>query len=194
WSSDVCSPDRSGPGAAAPGSAPPAAPRVPRPAPGPGHPSHPSPSARRPATRAGSRPSPVSGPSGRLATRSGPSGRVSRRTGSSRRGMLGLGLVQVPPVPYRDPATAVMPDPVVAEKNRFCGNCGEKVGRSRGDRPGRTEGFCRACGTEFSFTPKLRKGDLVAGQYEVLGCLAHGGLGWIYLARDHNVSDRWVVL
>jgi serine/threonine-protein kinase PknG len=34
----------------------------------------------------------------------------------------------------------------------------------------------------------------VAGQYEVLGCLAHGGLGWIYLAQDHNVSDRWVVL
>ena len=26
------------------------------------------------------------------------------------------------------------------------------------------------------------------------GCLAHGGLGWIYLARDRNVSDRWVVL
>src|SRR6185369_12244887 len=24
--------------------------------------------------------------------------------------------------------------------------------------------------------------------------LAFGGLGWIYLARDHNVSDRWVVL
>jgi serine/threonine-protein kinase PknG len=32
------------------------------------------------------------------------------------------------------------------------------------------------------------------GQYEVAGCLAHGGLGWIYLARDKNVSDRWVVL
>ncbi|MFD1052244.1 hypothetical protein ACFQ1S_45045, partial [Kibdelosporangium lantanae] len=26
------------------------------------------------------------------------------------------------------------------------------------------------------------------------GCLAYGGLGWIYLAKDHNVSDRWVVL
>ena len=26
------------------------------------------------------------------------------------------------------------------------------------------------------------------------GCLAHGGLGWIYLAKDKNVSDRWVVL
>jgi serine/threonine-protein kinase PknG len=34
----------------------------------------------------------------------------------------------------------------------------------------------------------------VANQYEVAGCLAHGGLGWIYLARDRNVSDRWVVL
>ena len=34
----------------------------------------------------------------------------------------------------------------------------------------------------------------MANQYEVAGCLAHGGLGWIYLAKDHNVSDRWVVL
>ena len=68
------------------------------------------------------------------------------------------------------------------------------VGRSRNDRPGRTEGFCRQCRTQFSFTPKLAAGDLVAGQYEVLGALAHGGLGWIYLARDRAVSDRWVVL
>ena len=35
---------------------------------------------------------------------------------------------------------------------------------------------------------------MVAGQYEVQGCIAHGGLGWIYLAIDRNVSDRWVVL
>ncbi|GAB3694981.1 serine/threonine-protein kinase [Nocardiopsis oceani] len=87
-----------------------------------------------------------------------------------------------------------MTNPVVSEKNRFCGNCTEKVGRSRGEQPGRTEGFCRQCGTQFSFTPKLVKGDVVGGQYEVLGCLAHGGLGWIYLARDRNVNDRWVVL
>ncbi len=26
------------------------------------------------------------------------------------------------------------------------------------------------------------------------GAIAHGGLGWIYAARDRNVSDRWVVL
>ena len=35
---------------------------------------------------------------------------------------------------------------------------------------------------------------MVADQYEVHGCLAHGGMGWIFLARDRNVSDRWVVL
>ena len=28
----------------------------------------------------------------------------------------------------------------------------------------------------------------------MVGCLAHGGLGWIYLAVDRNVADRWVVL
>lgn len=43
-------------------------------------------------------------------------------------------------------------------------------------------------------SPTLSAGDLVAGQYEIAGPIAHGGLGWIYLAQDHNVSDRWVVL
>ena len=42
--------------------------------------------------------------------------------------------------------------------------------------------------------PKLSRGDLVGGQYEVRGCIAHGGLGWIYLAIDRNVHNRWVVL
>ncbi|MEV4257935.1 tetratricopeptide repeat protein, partial [Spirillospora sp. NPDC049652] len=113
---------------------------------------------------------------------------------SGRRGQLGSGLVEVPRIPYRDPATAVRQNPEVPEHRRFCGSCGEKVGRSRGDRPGRTEGFCPKCGHAFSFRPKLKTGDLVHGQYEVLGCLAHGGLGWIYLARDHRVNGRWVVL
>ncbi|WP_030164232.1 serine/threonine-protein kinase [Spirillospora albida] len=102
--------------------------------------------------------------------------------------------MEVPPVPYRDPSTAVMSDPQVAEAKRYCSGCGEPVGRGRGDRPGRTEGFCPKCRTRFSFTPKLNPGDRVGGQYDVLGCLAHGGLGWIYLAKDRNVSDRWVVL
>jgi serine/threonine-protein kinase PknG len=121
--------------------------------------------------------------------------RGSRRTsGRSARGRLGAGLVEIPPVPYRDPASAVLADPQVPESRRFCANCEQPVGRGLDGRPGLSEGFCRNCGTRFSFSPKLEPGDLVAGQYEVLGCLAFGGLGWIYLARDHNVSDRWVVL
>jgi serine/threonine-protein kinase PknG len=115
-------------------------------------------------------------------------------SGRSSRGALGAGLVEVPPVPARDPATAILADPRVPESRRFCGNCGERVGQSVNGRAGLTEGFCRQCGTRFSFSPKLAPGELVAGQYEVLGCLAHGGLGWVYLARDRHVSDRWVVL
>ncbi|OLF05933.1 serine/threonine protein kinase [Actinophytocola xinjiangensis] len=119
-----------------------------------------------------------------------------RRTSSRTmgRGRLGAGLVEVPVVPVRDPASAVLTDPAVSENKRFCSNCSAEVGRARDGRPAATEGECEACGNPFNFRPRLFAGDLVAGQYEVLGCLAYGGLGWIYLAKDHNVSDRWVVL
>jgi len=116
--------------------------------------------------------------------------------GSSGRGRLGAGLVQVPDVPRPDPRAMVLEKAEVPERKRFCSrsDCGAPVGRARGDRPGRTEGFCTKCGHPYSFVPKLRAGDVVHGQYEVVGCLAHGGLGWIYLAVDRAVSDRWVVL
>ncbi|MGH3701909.1 MAG: tetratricopeptide repeat protein [Pseudonocardiaceae bacterium] len=128
------------------------------------------------------------------------SDRVSRgsstltSTTRSSRTRWGGGLVEVPPVPRIDPASALLTDPQVAEAKRFCSRCGHPVGRSRDGRPGRVAGFCPQDGAPFSFVPKLSPGDLVAGQYEVQGCLAHGGLGWIYLAIDRNVSDRWVVL
>lgn len=117
-------------------------------------------------------------------------------TGASGRNRLGAGLVQVPDVPRPDPRSAVMENPQVPERKRFCSrsDCGVPVGRSRGERPGRTEGFCTKCGHPYSFVPKLHGGDIVHGQYEVAGCLAHGGLGWVYLAVDRAVSDRWVVL
>jgi len=118
----------------------------------------------------------------------------SGRSRSSSRGSLGAGLIEIPPVPYRDPATAVLANPQVPENKRFCGVCERPVGRSRDGRPGLPEGYCPNCGSKFSFSPKLVRGELVAGQYEVLGCLAHGGLGWLYLAMDRNLSNRWVVL
>ncbi|MPY53572.1 serine/threonine-protein kinase [Streptomyces acidicola] len=116
--------------------------------------------------------------------------------GSSGRARLGAGLVQVPQVPRPDPRAMVLENPEVPERKRFCSrsDCGAPVGRARGERSGRVEGFCTKCGHPYSFVPKLRGGDVVHGQYEVAGCLAHGGLGWIYLAVDRAVSDRWVVL
>jgi serine/threonine-protein kinase PknG len=115
-------------------------------------------------------------------------------TDRSSRGNLGAGLVEIPPVPAHDPAGAILADTQVSESQRFCSKCEQPVGRARDGQPGLADGFCRNCGTPFSFTPKLQPGDLLGGQYEVLGCLAHGGLGWIYLARDRNVSDSWRVL
>ncbi len=125
---------------------------------------------------------------------SGATHRVRSGSQRLRSARLGAGLTTIPPVPLVDASKVIMKNPEVAEDKRTCAKCGNPVGRSKDGRPGRSEGFCPTCGQAFSFTPKLHAGDLVAGQYEVAGCLAHGGLGWIYLARDKNVSDRWVVL
>jgi serine/threonine-protein kinase PknG len=104
-------------------------------------------------------------------------------------------LVEIEPVPKRDPLEAILPDDYqLPESKRFCATCDAPVGRSDDGESGRTEGYCRKCGHAFSFTPKLSRGDAVAGQYEVVGRVAHGGLGWIYLARDLKVDQRWVVL
>jgi serine/threonine-protein kinase PknG len=140
----------------------------------------------------------LSPPSAAMSSASGVSGTTGSRRGRSgpttSRGRLGAGLVDIPPVPARDPASAVLANPQVAENKRFCGACENPVGRGRDGLPGLAEGFCPNCGTRYSFVPKLVPGELVAGQYEVLGCLAHGGLGWIYLGMDHNLGKRWVVL
>ncbi|MDQ1716245.1 MAG: serine/threonine-protein kinase PknG [Pseudonocardiales bacterium] len=122
--------------------------------------------------------------------------RPARRIGSSRTRSqrLGAGITSVPSAPLPDPRSVLMAKAEVAEDKRLCSSCGAPVGRSRDGKPGRTTGFCAKCRTSFSFEPKLKQGDLVGGQYEVVGALAYGGLGWIYLAQDRNVSDRWVVL
>ncbi|SPM33159.1 serine/threonine protein kinase [Mycobacterium rhizamassiliense] len=107
---------------------------------------------------------------------------------------LGGGLVEIPRARDIDPLEALMTNPVVPESKRFCWNCGKPVGRSKGEGKGSSEGTCPFCASPYSFLPQLTPGNIVAGQYEVKGCIAHGGLGWVYLAVDHNVNDRPVVL
>jgi serine/threonine-protein kinase PknG len=107
---------------------------------------------------------------------------------------LGGGLVEILRVPAKDPLEALMTNPVVAESKRFCWNCGRPVGRSTADGRALSEGWCPHCGSAYSFLPQLSPGDIVAEQYEIKGCIAHGGLGWVYLAFDKNVNDRPVVL
>ena len=128
--------------------------------------------------------------------------RTARTT--STRAELGAGLVRVAPTVAGDPTTAVMSpekiETVLGEKpedERFCSACGQPVGRGDDGNPGRITGFCGNCRTPFNFytnMPQLTAGDLVAGQYRILGPIAHGGMGWIYLGQDTAVSDRWVVL
>ena len=107
---------------------------------------------------------------------------------------LGGGLVEIPRVSDIDPLKALMTNPVVPESKRFCWNCGRPLGRSSAEGKGASEGWCPYCGSPYTFLPQLSPGDIIAGQYEIKGCIAHGGLGWVYLAVDHNVNDRPVVL
>ncbi|MFB7876745.1 tetratricopeptide repeat protein [Nocardia sp. NPDC056064] len=124
-------------------------------------------------------------------SRSGRSVRTARSRPTRR---LGAGLVPIPTVTPADPRDAVLADPVVSEGRRFCWRCANPVGRSTPARAASSSGVCETCGAAYDFRPSLHEGDMVAGQYEIQGCIAHGGLGWIYLAIDRNVSDRWVVL
>ncbi|MBK9202114.1 MAG: hypothetical protein IPL73_06695 [Candidatus Obscuribacter sp.] len=116
---------------------------------------------------------------------------TSRRatTGStiaSSRKMLGAGLVHIEPLLKSDPAKAVMKEARVPDHKRECSNCGTALTK-------RENGFCPSCSTQYDFRPKLAVGEMVADQYRVEGCIAFGGMGWIYLAMDVTLN-RWVVL
>ncbi|MFF9086797.1 tetratricopeptide repeat protein [Streptomyces sp. NPDC014991] len=104
------------------------------------------------------------------------------------------GLVVLPEVPV--PGDVLVKDPRPPTGGRRCGadGCTMIVGVGYGGQPGRATGRCPRCGTPYSFLPQLAPGDVVAGHYKVLGCLAHGGLGWIYLAEDTDADGHRVVL
>ncbi|XGU21836.1 serine/threonine protein kinase [Rhodococcus sp. 3Y1] len=72
---------------------------------------------------------------------------------------LGGGLVEVPPVPQIDPASAVMGDPTVPERKRFCWKCNEPVGRKSASTKATQHGTCPKCGSTFDFRPLLEEGN-----------------------------------
>jgi serine/threonine-protein kinase PknG len=115
--------------------------------------------------------------------------RGSRRTNSTSRGssrkQLGAGLVSIPELPSTEPEKSILAEAIVPQHKRFCSNCANSLTREKG--------FCPKCGHKYSFVASLNPGDIVAGQYEVKGAIAYGGLGWIYLGFDKTLS-RYVVL
>ncbi|MEU3621239.1 serine/threonine protein kinase, bacterial [Amycolatopsis coloradensis] len=105
--------------------------------------------------------------------------------------------VPLPIVELPDVAGRLLTEPHVPEEERFCGKhgcTGTPVGRSIGGGTAPAEGFCPVCRTPFSFSPKLAAGDVVDGRYQVLGCVARGGLGFVYLATDSGLGGMHVAL
>ncbi|MGW4057841.1 tetratricopeptide repeat protein [Amycolatopsis sp. NPDC004747] len=100
----------------------------------------------------------------------------------------------LPAIEVPDPEKLVLADPDYPEQHRFCGHCGEPVGRAYAGEPAFAEGFCEYCGERFSFLPKLNRGERVGDRYDVLGCFARGGLGWVYLATDTALAGQHVAL
>ncbi|MEV6872359.1 tetratricopeptide repeat protein [Amycolatopsis sp. NPDC051128] len=95
----------------------------------------------------------------------------------------------LPVVRLPDRSERLLTQPEVPEDDRFCGKrgCGKPVGRRVAGQPAPEEGFCPYCGSPFSFVPRLRPGDRVADRYDVEGCIARGGQGFVYLATDDRL-------
>lgn len=100
------------------------------------------------------------------------------------------GLMDLPHVEVPDPALLVGPVTDAPSSHVMrCGNpdCTEFIGVVT------SEGRC-TCGTPYSLQPQLSGDDVLADQYQVVGPIAHGGLGWVYLAEDAQLYNRPVAL
>ncbi len=126
-----------------------------------------------------------------------PSGPLPARTAFQVGGDLDRdGLVLLPDISAPDPAQVIQTTARPPSGGRRCGvrNCMGTIGVGYDDRPAPDTGFCPVCGAPYSFLPGLSPGDLVGAHYRVLGYLATGGLGWVYLAEDIRLPDHHVVL
>jgi serine/threonine-protein kinase PknG len=100
------------------------------------------------------------------------------------------GLARLPDFDQSEPESR--PDDV-PEWHRRCGNCEWPIGQSGYDQPALLSGFCPNCGKPYSFAPRLDKGHTL-GHYEIVRPIAHGGVGWVYLAMDTHLDNRYVAI
>ncbi|MET9773528.1 tetratricopeptide repeat protein [Streptomyces sp. NPDC006367] len=68
-------------------------------------------------------------------------------------------------------------------------DCGITFAPPYTEGPVPVAGFCPVCREPYSYRPELAEGDLLRDQYRVMGPIAHGGQGWVYLAEDTHLGD-----
>lgn len=93
-----------------------------------------------------------------------------------------------------DPGKAILADPTVPSDRRTCHACGTGVGQSYDGQGALLSGWCPGCGERYSLVPKLTPGAVVENRYVVRGCVGYGGVGWVFLAEDTHLPDKYVVL
>ncbi|MGR3931622.1 serine/threonine-protein kinase PknG [Streptomyces sp. BRA346] len=123
----------------------------------------------------------------------------ARRRDAARKfrlGPAGDGLLDLPHVELPSLTDLVLDDPRPPSRGQICGGpgCQETVGAPYNGEPALSSGFCPRCRHPFDFTPRLRPGDLLGDQYSVIGCVAYGGLGWVYLAEDTQLDRQPVAI
>ncbi|MGW2326558.1 tetratricopeptide repeat protein [Streptomyces sp. NPDC001700] len=124
--------------------------------------------------------------------------RVRRRDAARKfsLGPAGDGLLDLPWVELPSLTDLVLDDPRPPSRGQICGRpgCEETVGAPYNGEPALAAGVCPRCRHPFDFTPRLRPGDLLGEQYRVIGCVAYGGLGWVYLAEDTQLDRQPVAI